>query len=86
MICIANKPILYMDLIIRLLSNILKIPFHIVFGSLSQGLRKTIVTVTNTYKLSTGWEVHSEKTVSEILSSLDREHSFSQHEPTWTVE
>ena len=84
--CIANKRILYMDLIICLLSNILKIPLYIFCGSLSQRLRKTIVTVKNKYKLSTGWEVYSEKIVSEILSSQDRGHSFSQHEPTWTVE
>ena len=66
MLCIANNCILYVDLTIRLLSKILKIPLYIIFRNLSQRLRKTIVTVKNTYKLSTGWEVDSEKTVSEI--------------------
>ena len=43
----------------------------------SQKMRKT---------LSTGCEVNSEKTVSGMLSSQDRKHSFSQLEPTWGVE
>ena len=86
MICIANNCILYMDLTIRLVSKIFKIPSYITLRSLSQRLRKTIVTVKNTYKLSTGCEVDGEKTVTEILSGQDREHSFSQHEPTQAVE
>ena len=68
-ICIANKRILYMDVTIRLQRNILKIPLHISFGSLSQRLRKTIETVKSTYKLSTDWDVRTEKIVSEILST-----------------